>query len=127
MIVRWPRGRGALKAIGMALLLVPLGFLGLFMVGEVAGGDVSGLSHAVQALPLILVAAAAWRWPLQAGAVMVLVGLGIVVVYAILASSRFELGTILIVEAVLAVPIVSGALFVLAGRPERGFGRSRSA
>jgi len=127
MTVRLPRGRGALKATGMALLLVPLGFLGLFMVGEVAGGDVSGLSHAVQALPLVLVAVAAWRWPLQAGAMMVLIGLGIVVVYAILASSRFGLGTILIVESILAVPIVSGAMFMLAGRPERDVGGSRSA
>jgi hypothetical protein len=120
-------GRSRFKVIGLALLLVPLGFLALFMMGELAGGDVGGLSHLLQALPLLLVAAAAWRWPVRAGAVLVVVGLGVLVIYAILASSRFEIGTIALVEAILAVPVVSGVLLMLAGRPEGGPGHSRSA
>jgi hypothetical protein len=123
MTLRWPSGRARLKVIGLALLVVPLGFLAMFMVGETVGGDVSGLSHGLQALPLLVLAAVAWRWPLPAGAVLVVVGLAIMVVYAILVGSRFDIGTIAIVEAIFAVPVVSGALLMLAGRP----GKSRPA
>jgi hypothetical protein len=122
-----PRGRSWPKTAGLALLVVPLGFLGLFTVGEVAGGDAGGLSHAVQALPLIVVAAAAYRWPLQAGCVLIAGGLAIVIAYALVASSRFEATTIAIVEAVLALPVVSGALLVLAGLPGDGSRGSRQS
>jgi ABC-type transport system involved in cytochrome c biogenesis permease subunit len=127
MAVRWPRGSARLKTIGLILLLVPLGFLALFAVGEVADGDVSGLSHVVQALPLVLLAVVAWRWPLPSGALMVVIGVGIVVVYAIVASSRFGLESIVVVEMILAVPVVSGVLFVMAGLSEGRSGRSRPA
>jgi hypothetical protein len=120
MTLQQPGAQVRLKIVGLALLVVPLGFLALFMVGEMAGGDISGASHALQALPLLLLAAAAWRWPFQAGAVLALVGLGLVIVYAFLAGPRFGLGTIAIVEAVLAVPVVSGVVLMLAGRRPGG-------
>jgi hypothetical protein len=112
-----------LKAFALALLAIPVGFLCLFAVGEIAAGDWSGLSHLVQALPLVLVGLAAYRWPAPAGWLLVAVGAAFVVLYAVLASSRFGIGTVAIVEAVLAVPVVAGVLLVLAGRsPGRSAG-----
>jgi hypothetical protein len=119
------RGGARLKTVGLALLVVPLGFLGLFAAGEVADGDVSGLSHVAQGLPLVLVAAVAYRWPAQAGAVLIVVGLAIVIAYAVIAAPRFEVATIAIVETILAVPVVSGALLLLAGNSSNRSGGSR--
>jgi hypothetical protein len=105
-----------LKAIALALLAIPLAVLALFAVGEVAGGDWSGLQHVVQALPLVLLALAAYRWPVAAGWLLVVVGAGIMGLYVVLTYSRFELATIAVAEFIFAMPVVAGILLVLAGR-----------
>jgi hypothetical protein len=111
--------RTLLLAAGLGLLVVPVGFFCLFAVGEAASGDLSGLSHLLQALPIVLLGAAALRWPTAAGATLLVIGLGIMVAYAAVTADRFEAATIAIVEVVLAFPVVSGALLVLAGRSSR--------
>jgi cytochrome bd-type quinol oxidase subunit 1 len=105
------------KIAGMALLLLPLGILLLFTIGEAVSGDVEGLQHLVQAAPLVLLAVAAWRWPTPIGAILIAVGIGLGVVYVVIARENFHWLTIVLVEAQLFLPaIVAGSVFVLAGR-----------
>jgi hypothetical protein len=105
-----------LLAAGLGLLAIPVGFFCLFAVGEAASGDWSGLSHLLQALPIVLLGLAAIRWPTAAGTILLVVGLVIMAAYAAITADRFEVATIVIVEVVFAFPVVSGALLVLAGR-----------
>jgi hypothetical protein len=107
-------------AAALVLLIIPVGFFCLFAVGEAASGDLSGLSHLVQALPLVLLALAGLRWPIATGALLITLGLAIMVAYAVVTADRFEVATIAIVEVIFAVPVVSGMLLVLAGRSDRG-------
>lgn len=87
----------------------------LFALGE----GLSGLQHLIEVLPLLLLAAAAWRWPQAAGYALVGIGLVLATVYPFLFSS-FPVATILTVEAVLFVPpIIAGGLFLLAARRRR--------
>jgi hypothetical protein len=113
------RRRAVLLAAGVGLLAIPVGFFCLFAVGEVASGDWSGLSHLVQAFPIVLLGLAALRWPTGAGAILLVVGLVVMTAYAAVTADRFEAATIAIVEIVLAFPVVSGGLLVLAGRSSR--------
>ena len=101
----------------LVLLAVPIGFQLLFAIGEVAGGDLTGLTHGVLALPLIALAVAALRRPTLAGAILLGLGVPIAIGYLLLVANRdFTIETILIVEAVLLMPVLAGALLVLAGR-----------
>jgi hypothetical protein len=109
-------------AVGLALLVVPAAFFCLFGVGEVASGDLSGLGHLLQAAPLVLLGLAALRWPTAAGAILLVVGLAIMAAYPAWTGGRFGLGTIAIAEAIFTLPVVSGAMLVLAGRSARGQG-----
>ena len=106
----------ALKIAGMVLVLVPIAFFLIFAVGESASGDLSGLSHLVQAAPFAILAWAAWRWPRVGG--WILVGLGLVLgALYVFTASHFPWQTIVLVEAALFVPtVLAGALFLLAAR-----------
>lgn len=104
---------GPAGVLALALLAVPIGFQLLFAIGEVAGGDASGLVHLVTAAPLIAVAVIALRRPALAGAILLLVGLAIALGYLILVSGRaMPIETIVIVEAILLVPVVAGILLI---------------
>ena len=104
-------GRVALLVI--ALLGVPIAFLLLFAVGEVAGGDASGLVHLVTAAPLLVLAIIALRRPALTGAILTLGGLAIAFGYLLLVSDRaFPVETIVIVEAILLLPVVAGILLI---------------
>ena len=52
-----------IRIAGLVLVVIPLGILLLFAIGETAGGDLYGLQHLAQAVPLAVVAFVAWRWP----------------------------------------------------------------
>lgn len=120
MRVRFDASRWiVMTAAGLALLAISVGFFCLFAVGEVAGGDLSGLSHLLQALPLVLFGLAALRWPTVAGSILLIVGLAIMIAYVVMTADRFEATTIAIVEVVLALPVVSGVLLLMAGRSPR--------
>jgi hypothetical protein len=43
------------------LLAVPALFFLIFMVGEVLGGDISGLSHLLQAAPFLILIYFVWK------------------------------------------------------------------
>lgn len=104
-----------LKIGGVVVLAIPLGFVSLFLFGEIFGGDWSGLSHALQLLPVVVLLFVGWRWPSVGGWLLVLLGIVFGVWYWFAVS--FPLLTILLVELLLFAPlIVSGVLLIAAGR-----------
>lgn len=110
--------RSPLHVAGIALLLVPVAILVLFTVGETSGGDVSGLQHLLQATPLILLIALAWRWPRAGGATVLVVGVLLAASYAIEWHPReMSLQAVLVTELTLfAPPIAGGVLLLLASQ-----------
>lgn len=106
--------------IAIVLLAVPIGFELLFAIGEVLGGDPSGVMHAVLAVPLLALAVAAVRWPARVGAILVVVGVAVALAYLVLVSgSSLRIGTVVIVEAVLLLPVLAGILLIAGSRPAR--------
>lgn len=104
-----------LKVAASLLLAIPTGILLLFLVGEVAGGELSGVQHLLQLSPLLALAALAWRHPQAGGAALIAVGTGLGVAYPLLFSDS-SMRVILGVELLLfAPPVLAGALFLLAG------------
>lgn len=105
-----------LKLAGTGLLAVPIVILALFTVGEVLGGDLSGLQHAVQMAPLLLLAWFSWQRPRLGGIALIGLALLFAVVYFVL-SRDFPPGTRLTAGILLfAMPLVAGILFLLASR-----------
>lgn len=53
-----------MRKLGITLTVIPLAILLLFTLGEVTSGDISGLSHLFQALPLVIIFYLAVKQPL---------------------------------------------------------------
>ena len=105
----------ALKRVAIALLIIPLGILLLFTFGEVFSGDISGLQHLIQAIPLLLLAYLAYKKPLIAGIILLVISLALGILYSVIVSFTFQ--AILIVEAILFLPpFISGLLFILSSK-----------
>lgn len=106
------------KSVGIGLLLIPLGVLLLFLFGEVFSGEISGLSHLVQAVPLLLLLFLALKKPFIAGIALILIGITLAVLYPLRAP--FNLSTIFIVEVLLFLPpIVSGILLIISSKKDK--------
>lgn len=99
-----------LKLAASALLTVLVTVLLAFAIGEVAGGDLSGLQHLLQALPLLLLLAAAWRYPRPAGLALIGVAMVLLPVWLLLVFTDRD-------PALRDIPIMrwagTGALFFL--------------
>lgn len=107
--------KSSLKKIGVGLLFIPLSILLLFTFGEVFSGDMSGLSHLIQAAPLLLLILFSIKKPYTGGLLLLIAGFVLGVLYVIWAP--LEPQTILIVESLLFLPpIISGLLLVLSSR-----------
>lgn len=106
---------------------VTLGLLALFLLGQVFGGDWSGLFHLVQLLPLAALLALGWRSPNLAGVLLLGIGGALALAYYVEtvdsdSVSAFERA--LVAALFLVPPIVAGALFLVAARrPASGRGR----
>jgi hypothetical protein len=104
-----------LKKIGIGLLLIPLAFLLFFTFGEVFSGDISGLSHLIQAAPLVLLMLLASKKSFLGGIILLIVGLFLGILYPLRAP--FNLQTIFLVEILLFVPpFISGLLLILSSK-----------
>jgi hypothetical protein len=97
---------------------VTLGMLSLFLVGEVAGGDLSGLSHLIQIAPLAALLALGWWAPQLAGALLIAIGAALAAVYLVAFERAPEsTGLLLLVAALfLLPPITAGVLLLIAAR-----------
>lgn len=104
-----------LKRIGLGLLILPVGFLSLFLFGEVFAGDITGLSHLLQLVPFFALIYIAWRWPFWGGIILILLSVVFGTLYAI--DQIFSWQTILFVELLLFLPpFLSGTLLILSSR-----------
>lgn len=105
----------ALKKVAIVLLAIPFAILLLFTFGEVFSGEISGLQHLTQAIPLLLLAYIAYKKPFVGGIILLAIGLVLGTLYSLRAP--FALPTILIVEATLFLPLlISGVLFILSSK-----------
>ncbi|MGD9129250.1 MAG: hypothetical protein PVJ09_02070 [Candidatus Woesebacteria bacterium] len=101
-----------LKKIGVALLFIPLSLLLFFTFGEVFSGDLSGLSHLIQAATIIFLIFLALKKPLIGGLLLSSIGLILGTLYALNAPFGFQ--TIFLVEIFLFVPpFISGILLII--------------
>jgi hypothetical protein len=114
VIKKKPTINTKLKRLGLLFLLIPLGILFLFLFGEVIGGDISGLGHLIQIIPLLLLGYFAIKYPFIGGIVFIVVGLVFSVLFTILNGFVF-----LIADSLLFLPlIISGILLVISSRPK---------
>lgn len=114
-----------------ALMLVGLGiaFFLIFAVGELAGGDVSGVQHLPPAALLGALLWLGWTRPRVAGIVVLLLLAAPLTVGFVLgmATEDARSGEMWFALLIPLVPIVTGGLFLWAGRGERRrHGASRS-
>lgn len=99
-----------LKSLATAILLIPIAFLMLFTVGELASGDLSGASHLLQLLPILILVVLGWKYPRVVGLILVAAAVVLGVLYAL--DNSMRVATIIIVEAILFVPLaIAGLLF----------------
>ena len=99
---------------GMALLGLGVAFYLLFTIGEVAGGDITGLQHLPPAVLLGSLLVVAARRPRLAGLVLLglAVALGALFLALVIARDLPPAGTLIVVLP----PAVAGGLLVRAGR-----------
>lgn len=110
-----------LKRAAIACLAIPIVVLAAFAIGEVAAGDISGLQHVGQGLPLVALAWLAWKWPLWGGAILIVLTLVLAGIYV--GMSGFPQSALLPNAVLLfAPPLMAGSLFVAAARRGRMIG-----
>ena len=105
-----------MKIAALVLLGLGVAFYLSFTIGEMAGGDVSGIQHLPPALILAVLLLLSWRHPLAAGTVLLVLAVPLAVAYVVLLVVR---DLPLVWAMWIAVPpVVSGLLLVWAGRRE---------
>lgn len=109
-----------IRLLALGLVAITVGILLIFAIGEVGGGDIFGLQHLLQAVPLVVVAWFAWRNPLWGGITLITVSLILAGLYVVF----FNVGSLAVAGVVLALfcvpPFLAGVLFVvLAQRAKR--------
>ena len=100
---------------------VTLAMLSMFTLGEVFGGDWSGLAHLVQLVPLAILIALGWRFPYAIGLLLIGIGAALTLAYYMdAANSSIATSEKLLVGALfLLPPLLSGGFFMLAGNAQR--------
>jgi peptidoglycan/LPS O-acetylase OafA/YrhL len=108
--------RGRTKIAGLVLLGLGLAFYLMFAIGETAGGDISGVQHFLPAVILGALMYVAWRRPLAAGIVLLVLAVPLGALYiAVLVVRDLPLTWALWIAL---PPVVTGLLLVRAGRHE---------
>lgn len=99
------------KKVALGLLLFPLSFFLLFLFGEIFSGDISGLSHLLQIIPLAIIIFVAYKNALVGGVLLLVVSLLFEILY--LLNIPFDPIATFIVELLIFVPlIISGILLI---------------
>ena len=111
------KNRVRAKFAGLVLLALGLAFYLAFTIGEVVGGDISGIQHFPPALLLGVLLIVAWKHPLAAGSVLLVLAVPLGVTYVVVLVQRDLPLTWALVVA--APPLLTGLLLVWAGRQER--------
>jgi hypothetical protein len=110
-----------LKRIGLLFLAIPILVLAAFALGEVAGGDISGLQHVPELALLVALGWLAWRRPGWGGAALITLSLIFAGLYILFFARGFPLLTAIATVALLfAPPLAAGTVFVAASRQAGG-------
>lgn len=108
------------RSIALALLGIPAAMLLLLAFGEMAGGEASGVQHLPEAAALVGVMALAWRFPHVAGAILLVAGtaLGVLwVTLTVLEGRPGEFGANLMAGGVLFLPPVVAGWLLFTSEP----------
>jgi hypothetical protein len=105
-----------LKIVALVLLGLGVAFYLTFAIGEMAGGDVSGIQHLPPAVILAVLLLLSWRHPLAAGIVLLVLAVPLAVVFAVLLVVR-DLPLTWAMWIALP-PTLTGLLLVWAGQRE---------
>ena len=111
-----------IKRLKIVALIPPglaIAVLLTFMIGETAGGDVSGLGHLIQAIPIALLMWLGWKRPLLGGVFLLLLSLLAAHSFADALRGPERLAPFLIIIAPL---LLSGFLFLGAAVMEHKIG-----
>jgi peptidoglycan/LPS O-acetylase OafA/YrhL len=105
------------KVAALVLLGLGVAFYSMLAFGEMVGGDISGIQHLPPALTLGALSWVAWRRPLTAGIVLLVLAVPLGAAYlAFLVVRELPLTLWLFIAL---PPFVTGLLLVQAGRGER--------
>ncbi|MGE0601179.1 MAG: hypothetical protein AB7J35_17505 [Dehalococcoidia bacterium] len=109
-----------LKSVAVGLLAIPALLLTVLALGEMVGGDVTGAQHIPEALALVVLAAAAWRYPARVGVILMVAGAVLLALWSLLAltsGGHDSPASLVMVAVILFVPpLVAGWLLYSAGR-----------
>ncbi len=113
------------KIAAFVLLALGVAFYLVFAIGELAGGDVGGVQHLPPALALAALLWVAWKRPLLAGVILLVLAVPLAAAYVAVLVIRDLPPTWALFVAL--PPVLTGALLVRAGRHERGRATAKDA
>lgn len=103
------------KIIGEICLVIPTVLLTLLGVGEIVGGDMSGVQHFFQLTPLLILGVLSWFYPKYLGYFLLISAL-ILGLWYMITFNRFPLASRIINALLLfGFPCVSGITFIKGG------------
>lgn len=103
-----------LKKIGLSILSIPTLFILMFLIGETIGGDITGIGHLFQIIPLIILGLIAYKFPFIGGIFLTVIGATLLALYTILTGLQFP-----IVDVLIFLPIIaSGIILIISSRPK---------
>ena len=105
------------KIAALVLLALGVAFFLTFAIGEVAGGDVTGVQHFPPAVALAALLWTAWRRPRLAGMILLALAVPLGVAYVVVLVIRDLPLTWALFIAL--PPLLTGVLLVKAGRAPR--------
>lgn len=108
-----PKRKVILKTIGIGILLIPSAILALFGFGEVFGGNISGLQHFLQLLPLVILAVVSWKHPNIGGKFLIALGILVFMIYPFTMLGRFPWWAILVNDFIIFLPAIVSGFFIL--------------
>ena len=123
---------GTLRLAASLLLALPMAALGFVAVAEVAGGDLTGSQHLVEAVPLLLILLAARRYPRTVGIALIALSISLFALWLVmLAAGVFDTAAdtpvwvwLAVGMVLFALPLVSGVLFYLSSAAARIYPRA---
>ncbi len=102
-----------LKALALFLLLIPIGFLAIFWIGESMEHISGAIIHAIQLVPIVILLLLAWKEPLVGGILLMAISILLGILYPFNMIQRLPVITIALVEGILFLPIfLSGICFI---------------
>ncbi len=107
------------KIIGELFLIIPIGILFIFGIGEIKGGISSGYQHFTQLIPLLLLAIGCWFFPRFGGSIVIMLSVILAMGYFLISHHLPFSARLLTLILLFAIPFTAGWLFVLADRKIR--------